>query len=72
MNDEYLKLAVEKIADKDILVNLASRRAKELARGSHPVVAIDRKDRGNYLDIALREIGEGKITYEFDKEDDSE
>ncbi len=68
MNEEYLKLAIEKIPNKDILVNLASRRAKELARGAHPLLAIDRAERGNHLDIALREIAEGKITFVLDEE----
>ncbi len=66
MNDEYLSSACEKVEDREILVNLAARRAKELARGAHPLVNVDRKDRSNYLDIALREIGEGKIVFELD------
>ena len=65
MNDEYLEKACEVIEDREILVNLVSRRAKELARGAHPMVNVDRNERGNYLDIALREVAEGKIDYEF-------
>ena len=67
LNDEYLSAALKVISDRAILINLAARRAKELARGAHPLVNVDRKDRTNYLDIALLEIGEGKITFEFEE-----
>ncbi len=70
LNEEYLKKACEQIESKDILVNLAARRAKELARGAHPLLPIDRAERTNYLNVALREIAEGKITFEV--EDDEE
>jgi DNA-directed RNA polymerase omega subunit len=68
MDDIFLKGACDKIEDKVILVNLASRRAKELSKGANPMVVVDRQDRTKYLDIALREIAEGKITYEFEEE----
>lgn len=64
MNDKYLKLACEQIPDRNILVNVAAKRARELARGSNPLVPVDRNERVNYLDIALREIAEGKVYYE--------
>ena len=67
MDDIYLKGACDQIEDRVVLVNLASRRAKELAQGANPMVVVDRQDRTKYLDIALREIAEGKLTYE--KED---
>ncbi len=67
MNDEYLHKACELIEDRELLVNLAARRAKELARGAHPLVNVDRKERTNYLDVALREIAENKITFEPDE-----
>lgn len=65
MNDEYLTKACDVIEDREILINLVSRRAKELARGAHPMVNIDSTKRGNYLDIALLEVGEGKLSYEM-------
>jgi len=64
LNDKYLKLACKQIADRNILVNVASRRAKELAHGAHPMVAIDRTKAMNHLDVALQEIAEGKVSYE--------
>lgn len=61
MNDAYLKLATEQIEDRNVLVRIASERAKDLAHGSAPMVEVEAADRGNYLDIALKEIGAGKV-----------
>ncbi len=70
MDDKYVKLATEKIANRNILINLAAKRAKELARGAHPMVPVDRLQAVNYLDVALREIAEGKIEYDEIESDD--
>ena len=66
MNDEYLKQANEKIPDRMILVVVASKRAKELARGSYPMVPVDRRQGVHHLDVALQEIAEGKLSYEIE------
>ena len=63
MNDEYLKLATEVIKDHMVLVNIASKRAKELARGSTPLVKVEPGE--GYLDIALHEICEHKIVVDM-------
>ena len=63
MNDEYLKLATEVIDDHMVLVNIASKRAKELARGSNPLVKVEPGE--GYLDIALHEIAENKIVLDM-------
>lgn len=68
MNDKYLELAVTKIKDPNLLVILASKRAKELARGAHPMVPVDRYEGVNYLDVALQEVAEGKIDFEIPEE----
>ena len=59
MNDEYLKRATEAIDDHMVLVNIASKRARELARGSAPLIKV--RPGESYLDIALHEIAEHKI-----------
>ena len=59
MNDNYIKAATDIISDNMVLVNIASRRARELARGSKPMVKTEQGE--NYLDIALHEIAEKKI-----------
>ncbi len=64
MNDKYLHDACKKISDRNLLVNVVSRRAKELARGANPMVQVDRSKAISHLDIALLEIAEGKIEVE--------
>lgn len=46
-----------------ILVNVVSRRVKQLRRGNRPLIVSLEKLLPE--DIALREIAEGKITYEL-------
>ena len=65
LNEQYLKDALKVISDRAILINLAARRAKELAHGAHPLVNVDRSQRTQYLDIALREIADEKLSYEM-------
>jgi DNA-directed RNA polymerase subunit omega len=63
MRDDYLAAAKAVIPDPYILVNVVSRRVKQLRRGSRPLVESLEKLRPE--DIALREISEGKISYEL-------
>jgi DNA-directed RNA polymerase subunit omega len=63
MRDEYLKAAAAIISEPNILINLVSRRVKQLKGGAKPLV--DSLERLNNEDVALREIIEGKITYEL-------
>ncbi len=63
MNNQYVERALEQIADRNLLVNLASKRASEISRGSKPLVDVPVDTVP--LDIALLEIAEGKVRYEF-------
>jgi DNA-directed RNA polymerase subunit omega len=63
MRDDYLKEAQKVIPDPNILVNVVSRRVKQLKRGSRPLV--ESLEKLLPEDIALREIIEGKINYEI-------
>lgn len=63
MRDDYLKEALKVIDDPNILVNVVSRRVKQLRRGHRPLV--ESLEKLSAEDTALREIMEGKITYEF-------
>jgi DNA-directed RNA polymerase subunit omega len=63
MRDEYLQGAAKVISDPYILVNVVSRRVKQLRRGSRPLV--ESLEKLAPEDIALREISEGKISYEL-------
>lgn len=63
LRDDYLYEAQKKITDPMILVNVVSRRAKQLKSGYKPL--IESLERLSAEDMALREIMEGKITYQL-------
>jgi len=63
MRDDYLKAALKLIDDPNILVNVVSRRVKQLRRGHRPLV--ESLEKLSAEDTALREIMEGKISYEL-------
>ncbi len=62
MNNEYLAKAKKNVPDPQILSVLAAKRAKQLAQGARPMIKCDMT---NLLDVALLEIGEGLLSYEF-------
>jgi DNA-directed RNA polymerase subunit omega len=59
VRDEYLLEAQSIVEDPNALINLVSRRSKQLKHGSKPLIESLEK-----LDVALREIIEGKITFQ--------
>lgn len=63
MRDDYIKEAQKVITDPNILVNVVSRRVKQLRHGNRPLV--ESLEKLSLEDIALREIIEGKISYEL-------
>lgn len=63
MRDEYLRAANKVITDPNILINVVSRRVKQLKGGMPPLV--ESLEKLDTEDIALREIIEGKISYEL-------
>ena len=71
MREEYLDKAQEIISDPNILINVVSRRSKQLKYGMKPLV--ESLEKLEPEDIALREVIEGKITYElYDPAEDAE
>lgn len=70
MNSELCKRALERVKNPNILVNLVSRRVRQLSSGggtmSRPLVPVSHNM--SLADIALMEIAEGKITYELPTE----
>jgi DNA-directed RNA polymerase subunit omega len=62
MRDDYIKDALKSITDPNILINVVSRRVKQLKRGNRPLV--ESLEKLSPEDIALREVIEGKISYE--------
>jgi DNA-directed RNA polymerase subunit omega len=63
MRDDYIKEALKVVNDPNILVNVVSRRVKQLRRGNRPLV--ESLEKLSAEDTALREIIEGKISYEL-------
>ncbi len=63
MRDEYLKEASKVITDPNILINVVSRRVKQLKFGNKPLV--ESLERLSPEDTALREIIEGRISYDL-------
>lgn len=62
MNNVYLNRAKEVIPDPQVLSVVASKRARQLATGARPMIKCDSS---NLLDVALLEIAEGLLSYEF-------
>jgi DNA-directed RNA polymerase subunit omega len=70
LRDDYLQAAQLVITDPMILINVISRRAKQLKSGYKPL--IESLERLSAEDLALREVMEGKITYQFDEDTSGE
>jgi len=65
VNLELLEQARLRIPSVPVLVNLTSKRVRQLNSGMKPYVKMLNNDEDK-LDIALREIAEGKIIAEVD------
>ncbi|MCS7090260.1 MAG: DNA-directed RNA polymerase subunit omega [Verrucomicrobiota bacterium] len=67
MNAELCKRASEKVGDPNILINVVSRRVRQLLSGSgglsRPLVP--NAENLSPVDIALLEIAEGKLVWEL-------
>lgn len=63
MREDYLQNAQQEISDPNILINVVSRRVKQLKSTHRPLV--ESLEKLSPEDIALREIIEGKINYEL-------
>jgi DNA-directed RNA polymerase subunit omega len=63
MRNDYIQNAAKVIDDPYILVNVVSRRVKQLRHGHRPL--IESLEKLSLEDTALREIAERKITYEL-------
>ena len=65
MNSEYIKQALAKVGNPNVLVNLISRRVRQLTSGgggsSRPL--IDQTATMGSADVALLEIIDGKMDY---------
>jgi DNA-directed RNA polymerase subunit omega len=60
MDPMLLETARETVGNDKVLVNLVSRRVRQLNASSRPLVEVD--PGMGFIDIALKEIGERKIS----------
>ena len=63
MRDDFIREALKVVSDPNILINVVSRRVKQLRRGNRPLV--ESLEKLSAEDTALREVAEGKISYEL-------
>lgn len=70
MTTSLLDEATKVIPNPQVLINVVSKRVRQLTQGHRPMVEVGA--RLDYADIALREIIEGKISFEFISEDEEE
>ena len=68
MNAELVKKALEKVLNPNVLVNMVSQRVRQLNSGNGGACRPLVDDIANLgaADIALREIVEGKMSFELD------
>jgi len=60
MTSHLLEEALKKVPNQQVLVNVISKRVKQLTAGERPMV--DAGFRTGFADIALQEVMQGKIT----------
>jgi DNA-directed RNA polymerase subunit omega len=64
MQTHLLEEAAKVITNPQILINLISRRVKQLTAGHRPLVEVNSARMG-FSDIALTEVIKGKLSYEL-------
>ena len=63
MNSKYLITAQQQVPNPELLINIISRRVRQLIQGHRPLTITD--PRMDFADIALKEVSEGKFSYEI-------
>ena len=64
MNIDYLEKAKERVPNIPLLINMVSRRVRQLNAGQRPLIKPDRPNQAN-LHIALKEVANGLIEAEI-------
>lgn len=70
LREDYLKQAQKIISDPNILINVVSRRVKQLKYGAKPTV--ESLEKLSLEDIALLEVIKGNLQYELYDSSESE
>ena len=69
IKNTFLEPALLRIPNPELLVNVVRLRVRQLAQGHRPITQTDAWM--EFSDIALKEISEGKLGYEFADETES-
>ena len=67
MKSKYLPDAMQRIPSTELLINVVSRRVRQLTQGHRPMVQVE--PRMDPAEIALKEIAEGKLSFELVESD---
>lgn len=65
MKIELLELAKRRVPNTSVLINMVSKRTRQLIAGERPTIKVENQQ-VDLEDIALQEIAEGKIMAEID------
>ena len=63
MKQTLVQEALKNVHSPQILVNIISKRVRQLGQGFRPLVAYDPKL--TFMDVALKEVAEGKLSFEM-------
>ncbi len=63
MKQTLVQDALKSVQSPQVLVNIVSKRVRQLGQGFRPLVAYDPKL--TFMDVALKEVAEGKLGYEM-------
>jgi DNA-directed RNA polymerase subunit omega len=69
MKSKYLEPAQQRIPCPELLINVVRRRVRQLVQGHRPITQTDA--RMDFSEIALKEISEGRLTYELADESEA-
>jgi DNA-directed RNA polymerase subunit omega len=59
MRSELVNLALAKVSSPQILINVVSKRVRQLGLGYRPMIAVT--PRMTFMDVALHEVADGKL-----------
>lgn len=62
MTNALVQDALKKVGTPETLVNIVSKRVRQLGQGFRPLLEV--QPRWSFMEIALREVTEGKLTFE--------
>jgi DNA-directed RNA polymerase subunit omega len=63
MKQQLVQEALAKVENPQILINMVSKRVRQLGQGFRPLIPVSPKM--TFMDVALKEIADGKLTYKL-------